>query len=133
MQSPTEKLYDGLQAAYNVFNQHLFNSELPDVLITVKRQSHSIGYYKSGEFHGKGKAPNALPELALNPVYFQRDDKRTLSTLVHEMVHHWQFCYGSPSGRYHNREWADRMESIGLIPSTTGEPGGKRTGSRVSL
>src|SRR5262249_21985901 len=34
--------------------------------------------------------------------------------------------------RYHNREWADKMEEVGLIPSATGLPGGKRTGQRVT-
>lgn len=33
---------------------------------------------------------------------------------------------------YHNKEWATKMESIGLKPSDTGQPGGKRTGQKVS-
>jgi hypothetical protein len=33
---------------------------------------------------------------------------------------------------YHNREWADRMEAIGLPSSSTGQPGGKRVGGRMS-
>jgi hypothetical protein len=52
---------------------------------------------------------------------------------VHEMVHHWQAHRGDPRrGRYHNHEWADRMEARGLMPSHTGEPGGRRVGQRVT-
>src|SRR5690606_37233909 len=35
-------------------------------------------------------------------------------------------------GNYHNKEWADKMEQVGLMPSNTGEPGGKRTGDRMT-
>src|SRR5262249_14822765 len=56
-----------------------------------------------------------------------------LSTLVHEMVHVWQYCFGKPTrGRYHNREWAAKMKSIGLQPSNTGKPGGKETGQHMT-
>ena len=49
--------------------------------------------------------------------------------LVREMVHLWQEMYGKPSNNgYFNREWAEKMEAIGLIPTSTGVPGGKRTG-----
>ncbi|WP_425545074.1 hypothetical protein, partial [Caenispirillum bisanense] len=45
----------------------------------------------------------------------------------------WQHHHGKPGrGRYHNLEWAAKMESIGLMPSDTGAPGGKRTGDSVS-
>jgi hypothetical protein len=33
---------------------------------------------------------------------------------------------------YHNKEWAQLMCTIGLMPSDTGAPGGKQTGQRVS-
>jgi ribosomal protein S27E len=49
------------------------------------------------------------------------------------MVHLWQFHFGKPGrGYYHNREWAEKMEAIGLMPSDTGKPGGKKTGDSVS-
>ncbi len=52
-----------------------------------------------------------------------------MQTLVHEMCHLWQFHFGKPGrARYHNQEWADKMESIGLMPSSTGQPGGAKTG-----
>ena len=42
------------------------------------------------------------------------------------------FTGGAPTrSGYHNREWAARMETLGLIPSDTGRPGGKRTGQSM--
>ena len=49
------------------------------------------------------------------------------------MAHVWQQAHGKPSGRgYHNKEWAAKMKSIGLQPSSTGMVGGKETGQRMS-
>ncbi|WP_282611419.1 hypothetical protein [Pelagibius sp. Alg239-R121] len=31
-----------------------------------------------------------------------------------------------------NEEWADKMEAVGLMPSSTGRLGGKRTGDRMN-
>ena len=56
-----------------------------------------------------------------------------MATLVHEMVHHWQNHFGSPSKSVpHNCQWSERMEASGLMPSHTGLPGGKRTGRTMS-
>jgi hypothetical protein len=49
------------------------------------------------------------------------------------MTHVWQHVFGKPSARgYHNKEWAAKMKSIGLQPSSTGMVGGKETGQRMS-
>lgn len=62
-----------------------------------------------------------------------RSDMEVLSTFVHEMVHLWQDFFGTRSrGGYHNREWAQKMEEIGLMPSNTGAPGGRRTGQQMT-
>ena len=59
---------------------------------------------------------------------------QTYRTLVHEMVHLEQQHFGEPSRNgYHNRQWAEWMQRIGLHPSDTGAVGGKRTGQRVAL
>jgi hypothetical protein len=49
------------------------------------------------------------------------------------MAHQWQEHRGTPSRKgYHNGEWAEKMESIGLMPSDTGKPGGKRSGQHMT-
>lgn len=133
MINPSEELYDEIQGAYAFFNEVLFGGKLPGCLFTLQRKSNTFGYYSESRFlrrNGDGKSD----ELALNPAFFaHRRVEQTLSTLVHEQVHQWQAHFGKRSrGGYHNAEWADKMESIGLMPSNTGEPGGKRHGQQMT-
>ncbi|MGE0827646.1 MAG: SprT-like domain-containing protein [Candidatus Binatia bacterium] len=130
--TPTEEAYSELQRAYDVFNRELFGGQLPPCLITLQRKNRTYGYFCGDRWaHHAGTIRD---EIALNPVHFRtRGVEAVLSTLVHEMVHLWQFHCGMPSRNgYHNREWAEKMGRVGLIPSDTGEPGGNRTGQRVS-
>ena len=73
-------------------------------------------------------------EIALNPQHFLFGAREVVGTLVHEMVHLWHKHFGSnpPKNGYHNKEWGQKMEEIGLIPSNTGAPGGKQTGVKMS-
>ena len=133
LDSVTKAEYDAFDRAYKWFNKHLFGGKLPECLITLQRRAHARGYYRHNSFRARrGKKRKA--EIALNPDYFvERTDGQIVSTLVHEMTHLWQCYFGNPGrGRYHNIEWADKMESIGLMPSHTAAPGGDRTGDFVS-
>lgn len=129
----TAREYDALRVAYDAFNADLFGGGLPGCLITLQRHRGAAGYYSHNRFEArKGVARTA--EIALNPETFAgRTDRDILSTLVHEMAHLWQAYHGTPGrARYHNREWAEKMRELGLVPSSTGRPGGKETGDRVS-
>ena len=130
---PTQETYDAFQHAYDHFNWTLFEAQLPNCLITLQRKGpNTLGYYCNKRFMREDGV--VCDEIAMNPVHFkQRALKDTLSTLVHEMVHLWQYHYGEPGrGRYHNREWANKMKSIGLQPSHTGEPDGKELGDQMT-
>jgi hypothetical protein len=126
--------YITLSAAFDFFNRRLFDFTLPAALITLQRHKGARGYYSARRFEGRADRSRETDEIALNPATFEdRTDAQILSTLVHEMVHHWQDHFGKSSrGRYHNREWADKMETVGLMPSDSGEPGGRRVGQRVT-
>lgn len=135
--TPTGQAYPELSHAFQHFNERLFDGKLPECLFTLVRKSHRTrGYYSNKRFVHKGVSADAAvtDEIAMNPDYFShRPDRETLSTIVHEMVHHWQAHFGNaPRACYHDSQWADKMESVGLIPSDTGLPGGKRTGQTVS-
>ena len=57
----------------------------------------------------------------------------TLSTLAYKMVHLWQYYFGDSGRRvYHNREKADRMDVIVLMPSNTGKPGRWCVGAKMT-
>ena len=129
---PTKEAYGELQQAYDFFNEELFQGELPSCLITLQREKATFGYFSAKRF---GSIQGGFTdEIAMNPTYFAAVPLlETMQTLAHEMCHLWQHHFGKPGRvRYHNDEWANKMEAIGLMPSSTGQPGGRRTGDRMA-
>lgn len=132
--NPTEETYKTLNLAYDFFNRELFSGKLPPCLITMQRKSKARGYFCAERFEARKEDAHFVHEIALNPSHFKdRSDEEIISTLVHEMAHLWQEEYGKPPRRgYHDREWASKMDEIGLVPSNTEEEGGRRTGQSMS-
>jgi predicted SprT family Zn-dependent metalloprotease len=100
-----------------------------------RSSKRTLGYFGPQRFEKIGGGEQKTDVIAINPQYFKHSSiEKVLSTLVHEMVHQWHEHYGisPPRSGYHKREWAKKMESIGLMPSQTGQPGGKKTGQSVS-
>lgn len=131
-QTPTVETYAGLDKAFNYFNDRLFENRLPPVMITLTRKRGAHGYFWAEQFkHREDGDPTH--EIALNPNTMDRTLDAVLSTLVHEMTHLEQQEFGTPGKKgHHNREWVRMMERVGLIPSDTGEPGGKQTGRKMT-
>lgn len=124
-------MYSALQRAFDHFNERLFEGVLPPCLITLRSSRRQRGYHHAERFISADGI--IIHELGLHPDHFTLHPLEvSLSTLVHEMVHHWQECFGKPTrSNHHNREWVAKMETIGLIPSDSGLPEGKQTGRRV--
>ena len=120
-----------LEDLFYFYNQNIFNGELPDCLVCLASHRKAHGYFWAKRW--KSTDNNVIHEIALNPDSMDRPDIKWHSTLVHEMVHLWEEAGGKKSRYgYHNKKWAKKMEEIGLMPSDTAEPGGKKTGQRVS-
>lgn len=133
LDSPTQQLYDSMEIAYRYFNQQLFNNKLPKVIFTTQRSGLGIlGHFASDRW--KSIDGTGAHEISINPTYIARSCQMdVISTLVHEMAHCWQQCFGKPGrGGYHNKEWAYKMADIGLMPSNTSEPGGDIVGEQMS-
>lgn len=132
---PTRETYAELQQAYDFLNTELFEGRLPETLITLQRQHASYGYFSANQFVNMVENGETTHEIALNPIYFVvRSIPETLSVLAREMVTLDLLVNSTstpPRRRYRNKEWADACEAIGLMPSDTGKPGGKRTGDSV--
>lgn len=136
----TKEQYDVLDAAYCFFNKILFGNTLPDVMIVLHRKKSSRGYFHAERFaerekpKGKKAVRQSYDELSLNPDEFERTDIAILSTLVHEMVHVWQYrCTEKfPRNGYHDKKWGAKMKEVGLYPSNTGSEGGKETGQKMT-
>lgn len=128
----TKDTYAELQRAYDFFNERLFGGELPGALITLQRSGKSLGHYSSVRYVNRRGAK--ADEINLNPAFFAtRPVEDTLSTLAHEMAHQWRERNGEPPRRcYHDKAWGAKMLTIGLRPSSTGRPGGKEVGEKMS-
>jgi len=134
---PTVEAYGLFQNSFSFLNQRLFGGLLPDCMITFSTNRRALGYFCAGAFENRER--NVAHEISMNPRYLGvRPDAESFSTFVHEMSHLARHVSGRLNrkggkgrGGYHDRVWADIMESVGLMPSTTGAPGGKRTGYAV--
>lgn len=130
---PTHETYAEIERAYAFFNEELFAGRLPHCLITLQRQHDTYGYFSANQFVSRNG--QHAHEISLNPSYFViRSIPETLSVLVREMVTLDQLLNSKgkpPRRRYRNKEWADMVEAIGLMPTDTGLPGGKRVGDCV--
>jgi SprT-like family len=129
--NPTDAQFAAFQALYDYFNRVLFLGVLKPVLLNFSRKANTLGFFAPLRWENSGET---VHEISLNPAYLRhREPREVASTLVHEMAHAWQMQCGKPGrGGYHNEEWAAKMESLGLMPSSTAAPGGKRTGDRMS-
>ena len=139
-EAPTLTQAEAFQRIWHYFNEQIFAGKLQPVMLNFSRgkSPRVLGFFapdrwtpQTGE-GGKGKT--RLHEISLNPATLAaRDPRDVASTIVHEMAHQWQQDFGKPSrSGYHNAEWANKMEQIGLMPSATGEPGGARVGQRMT-
>ena len=144
--APTVEQSNAYQAAFDYFNNTLWGGALsPCMLQTQRMPKRRLGEFIPKWWGPRGKdgvgdcsseedAGRKKHEIALNAnVLSQQSLRDIFSTLVHEMAHQWQFDHGAKYvGGYHNKEWGAEMERIGLMPSNTGAPGGKKIGYRMS-
>jgi SprT-like family len=128
---PTREQFESYSKAYDYFNENLFEGKLPRCILNFSRKSkRTRGFFAPQRWERQGVFTH---EISLNPDHLGRPPRETLGTLVHEMVHLWQEEEGTPSRNgYHNKEWGQKMDEVGLTPTSTGEPGGKRTGQSVT-
>lgn len=128
---PTKDFYDLFQFIYDFFNHNLFRNELPNCMIVITRKKGVFGYYAKDRWVNSENIKT--DELAINPLFFNKYPIiEIFKTMGHEMCHLWQHHFGTPSRRtYHNKEWGNKMISIGLMPSNTGKEGGSMTGQQM--
>jgi hypothetical protein len=99
-----------------------FKLEIPEVSLAIESLRCSVyGHFRYGHngFGLKG-------EIAINARYLfgQRSSWEVLGTLLHELLHAWQQAYGKPGkGNYHNREFREKAQSLGLFIDKRGVTG----------
>lgn len=132
--NPTQQfMLNEFQAVVDIFRNTFFSS-LPDCMLTLDASRRStMGYFRPNSFVSKDGT--VVHQIALNPSYvLTHPPEEAFQTIAHEMTH--QYVYDvlgqTKSNGYHCKKFATKMEEIGLIPSSTGKPGGRKTGYRMS-
>ncbi len=134
--APTLAMFGSLQTMWNYLNDTLFSGRLEGVLLNLSRHNpRTLGFFAPDRW--EDGTDKRVSEISLNPSNLKhRTPEQIVSTLAHEMLHCGQHqrpdLYGTPSRSYHNRAFADAAESIGLMTSDTGLPGGRRVGPRMT-
>lgn len=126
----TKQQFNTLEDLFSFYNQSLFGDQLRDTLICLARHKGAAGLFSADRWYFGSKP---VHEIVINPDNIAISEIEWHQTLVHEMCHLWQQDFGTPSRKcYHNKEWAVKMIQVGLVPSSTGQPGGKTTGQHMS-
>jgi hypothetical protein len=130
---PTKDQFANFQALYDYFNKELFSGELPPIILNFSRKSKVAGFFAPNRWVCI-ESKDRTHEISINPTYMAHVPFiEVCQTLVHEQVHLWQLIYGKPSRTgYHNREWSEKMQAVGLMPTDTGKEGGKKVGQKMS-
>lgn len=129
---PTNAQFAAYRAMWAYFNAVLFGGELGHVILNFSRLARSLGFFAPERW--RDGTDNVTHEISLNPAHVRRDNlKDAASTLVHEMAHAWRHGQPKPPRNgYHDVQWANKMEELGLMPSDTAAPGGARLGYKMS-
>jgi hypothetical protein len=131
--NPTSQLYGQLVEIARQFNRKLFANALPLPLFSLTREGAALGHLSRRRWVDRTSEP--VCEIALSRSLFSEQSWLSLmQTIAVLQCQLWQQLFGSP-GRpgYHNAQLADKLEEIGLMPTATGDVGGRRTGQSVTV
>ena len=134
---PTLELAENLQFVTDRINRVLFGGALPDRIVTYNRRAGAKGYFRSDAFQERDG--RIVDQIALNPTFIAvTDPYEVLRSITRLCMRQWRekICARAQRGRpgtpgYCDRHWAREMARIGLQPSSTGEPGGRKTGYNI--
>ena len=82
--------YEFLYKAFNLFNEHYYDNELPPCMITLqKKKENNNGSFMSVTTWFNAKSDDEMYEININPINMNREPVEVLSTLAHEMTHYY--------------------------------------------
>lgn len=118
-----------LHHAYHAINERFFSGALPGCEIRFSTRQGSEGHYRPGALPSGELCP-ALDQIAIGA---HLSSSKMIESLAHQACHQYrQHSRQPPRRAYHDQVWAEKMVEIGLQPSSTGLPGGRVTGQKVS-
>jgi len=100
------------------------NEPLPIPALTFERaRVNTLGHYRIGR-----NAWAVREQINLNRIYLGLPLWSVLSTLLHEMVHSWEFTYLPEDRRtknwYHSKAFRDKMMEFGILCNNNGSHAG---------
>ena len=119
--APSIETAKRLQQAFDIFNNNLFDGQLPDAMLRIERLKNANGIYRPARYSDNQGSTIAC--IALNSTNAnERELHLLLSTLVHEMAHmhtHLIENEGEATGG-HGVAWRKLMVQVGLDPIKVG-------------
>lgn len=105
-----------LEKIFRTCNEHYFNNELIEPIITIQSTPKAYGHVTVNKVW-KRKNENTY-ELNIGAGTLNRPIENVVSTMLHEMVHIYNLQKGiqdtSRGGSYHNKKFKDKAESVDL-------------------
>lgn len=118
-------LLEELQRAYSFFNGRFFDGKLPPCLMAFFPQPPNgsrLGHYSPARWDSQALDDDGVVrgEPTAEIIFYadlclRAGMEQVLQTLLHEMVHHWQYTFGAPGkNNHHNKEWHAKCAEAGL-------------------
>lgn len=106
-----------LEYTFDVLNEHFFQNELPEVVITIMSSPRSNGHFTITKEWRLNE--DYLHEINISAAHLDRPIENIAATLMHEMTHYFCRLHGindtSQGHRYHNKRFKKEAEARGLI------------------
>lgn len=109
-----------LKKLYWILNDKYFDGVLGEIIITIQDKTGTFGHFSLDKVWAVTNGEQ-LHEINISAGHLNRPIKNVIATLLHEMVHYYNFLNGikdvSANGVYHNKEFKKAAEARGLIIS----------------
>lgn len=110
--------YEVLYKAFDLFNEHYFDNELPHCMITLqKKRENNYGHFVAEPTWFNTQSDDETYEININPINMNREPEEILATLEHEICHYYCTLHNIKdvkSGGKHTIEYKNVCESHGL-------------------
>lgn len=121
---------EALSNVFNLFNEHFYNGELPEPVLTAQTNMHSprtAGWCTIHKVWKDERYGAKYYEITISSEFLYRDAVYVCGVLLHEMVHLYCLEHGikdtSRSDTYHNKRFKEVAEAHGLISEYSKQSG----------
>ena len=114
------ELYKKIQNVIDLLDNSFFSGKgkekIPELVFAINNQCRScVTAFVSPDALYDKVNNKKLQYLGINPKHLDRDISEILATICHELCHVYENAYiHIPRGGYHDKRWAELMESCGL-------------------